>query len=191
MTPSSQPDDRDPLSAYADGDPDAARAARPAEPGEAAWEEVRQRIHERLAARESQRPRSGRRIALWAAVGAALTAAAAAVAWVVLGDPAPLPDGAAVAEVAPFAKPQAAPAPHDTQPDPLAEFAVLPMAGDDDVVLLRVPGDGWLPVGAHPLPGELALATADEVELDDPDEVWANVTQSPKDAPMIFAAKPR
>jgi hypothetical protein len=65
------------------------------------------------------------------------------------------------------------------------------MAGDDDVVLHRVPGDGWLPVGEHPLPGMLALATASEVELDDPDEVWPSVTQSPKDAPMIFAAKPR
>ena len=192
MTPSSESDDRDPASAYADGDPDAVRAARPSEPSEAAWEEMRLGIHARLAAaHEPRHPRSGRRIALWATVGAALTAAAAAVAWVALGDPAQQPGASAVAEVVPLAASRAAPAPPGTQPDPLAEFAVLPRAGDDDVVLLRVPGDGWLPVGAHPLPGELALATADEVELDDPDEVWTNVTKSPADAPMIFAAKPR
>ena len=189
MTPSPQSDDRDPLSAYADGDPDAVRAAQPAEPREAAWEEMRQRIHERLAA---PRPaRNTRRLAVWGAVGfgAALAAAAAVVAWLVFGQtPVPPPGEPDVVEAP---KVPVAPAPPDARPDPLAEFAVLPMAGDDDVVLHRVPGDGWLPVGAHPLPGELALATADEVELDDPDEVWPNVTQSPKDAPMIFAAKPR
>src|SRR5687767_13413378 len=177
MTPSPQSDDRDPLPAYVDGDPDAVRAAQPSEPSEAAWEEVRQRIHARLsAAREPRHPRSGRRIALWTAVGAALTAAAAAVAWVVFSNPPVPPPGARDVVEAP--KAPVAPAP-DTQPDPLAEFAVLPMAGDGDVVLHRVPGAGWLPVGEHPLPGLLALATADEVELDDPDEVWPSVTTSP------------
>ena len=38
--------------------------------------------------------------------------------------------------------------------DPLAEFAVLPMASTDEVEFHRVPGSGWFPVGAHPLPGE-------------------------------------
>ena len=83
------------------------------------------------------------------------------------------------------------PAPHEVRPDPLAEFGVLPMASAEEVVLHRVPGDGRLPVGAHPLAGALALATAAEVELDDPDEAWPNLTAAPGSAPMIFAAKPR
>lgn len=187
MTPPPQPDDRDPLSAYADGDPDAVRAARPPEPSEAAWEKIRLGIHERLAVARS--PRNARRL-VWGAVGvgAALAAAAAVVAWVTFGGPQPPPTPVApeVVETKPVAPP-----PHEPRTDPLAEFAVLPMAGSDDVVLHRVPGDGWLPVGAHPLPGVLALATASEVELDDPDAAWPNVTRSPADAPMIFAAKPR
>ncbi len=184
MTPSPQPDDRDPLSAYVDGDPEAVRAAHPPEPGEAAWETVRLRIHARLAP-PAELPSPRRRIALWGAVGAALTAAAAVVAWVAVRVP-PAVDAPEVVETRPLA-----PAPHDATPDPLAEFAVLPMASDDEVVLHRVPGDGWLPVGTPLLPGELALATASEVELDDPDPAWPAMTKTPADAPMIFAAKPR
>jgi hypothetical protein len=192
MTPSSQPDDRAPLSSYVDGDPDAVRAARPPEPGEVEWDEVRQRIHARLAARPepSHPPRAGR-TALWAGVGAALTAAAAVVAWTAFGEPVRQPDAPGVAEIEPVPKVPVAPAPHEAQPDPLAEFAVLPMASSDEVVLHRVPGDGWLPVGAHPLPGVLALATSSEVELDDPEEAWPNATTAPDRVPMIFAAKPR
>ena len=191
MTSSPQPDDRDLASAYVDSDPDAVRAARPPEPSEAAWDEVRQRVHARLAAsHEPAHPRRAR-TALWAAVGAARTAAAAVVAWIAFGGAARQPDAPDVAGAKPAPTVPIAPPPHDAQPDPLAEFAVLPMASSDEVVLHRVPGNGWFPIGAHPLPGMLALATADEVELDDPDEVWPNVTTSPDRAPMIFAAKPR
>src|SRR5262245_57184413 len=154
MTPSSQPDDRDPLSAYADGDPDAVRAARPPEPSDAAWEETRRGIHARLSA--SRGSRNVRRLAVWGAagIGAVLATAAAVVAWVAFSHtPVPEPKAPEMAETVPIA-----PAPHDAQPDPLAEFAVLPMASADEVVLHRVPGDGWFPIGAHPLPGMLALA---------------------------------
>ena len=65
------------------------------------------------------------------------------------------------------------------------------MATAEEVDVRRVPGAGWLPIGPDPLPNILALATTDEVELDDPDSVWPQVTLSPGDAPMIFAAKPR
>ena len=90
MNPPPPPDDanHDPLGAYADGDPDAVRAARPREPSEAEWEAVRRRVHARLstAPREPESaPR--RRAGLWFAVAATLTAAAAAVAWVVLAKP--------------------------------------------------------------------------------------------------------
>jgi hypothetical protein len=84
-----------------------------------------------------------------------------------------------------------APYPHEPEPDVLADFAVLPMAAADEVVLHRVPGDGWLPVGTDPLPGPLELATAAEVELDRPDPAWPRVTPAPGSAPMIFATKPR
>jgi hypothetical protein len=188
MTPSPPSDDRDPASAYADVDPDAVRAARPPEPSEAAWEEMRLGIHERLAA--SRAPRNVRRVAVWAAagVGAALATAAAVIALIVFRNPPvePPPSAPDVARTVPVA-----PLPHEVQPDPLAEFAVLPMASSDEVVLHRVPGDGFLPIGEHPLPGMLLLATSSEVELDDPNDAWPNATSSPDRAPMIFAAKPR
>lgn len=188
MTPS-QPDDanRNPLDAYADGDPDAVRAARPPEPSEAEWEAVRRRIHARL---DRAREPAPRRRAVWLAAVAVASAAAAAVVWVAVALNAPQrePNAPEVAEVKPL---PVAPLPHEPQPDPLAEFAVLPMATADEVVLHRVPGNGWLPVGEHPLPGTLSLATPDEVELDDPDAVWTNVTPAPGYAPMIFATKPR
>lgn len=189
MTPAPPPDDhtRDPLAGYADGDPDAVRAARPPEPSEAEWEAARRRVHARLdRAREPRRWRG-----VWLAGIATLTAAAAVV-WAGFAlnspQPQPKPDAPDVAEVRPV---PVAPPPHDAPPDPLAGFAVLPMAGPDDVVLHRVPGDGWLPVGEHPLPGALSLATADDVELDDPDPAWPSVTPAPGFAPMIFAVKPR
>ncbi len=174
MTPDPDPNTRDPLDGYAAGERDAVDAARPPEPSDAQWDAVRRNIHDRLTP-----PRQLRRAAVWVAAGAAL-ATAAAVAWFAFA-PAP----AEIREVV-----DARPLPPE-EPDPLAEFAVLPLASSDDVELRRVPGSGWFPVGADPLPGVLTLATTNEVELDDPDSVWPQVTPSPGDAPMIFAAKPR
>ena len=189
--PRSEPADRDLRAAYADGDPAAVRAAACREPAEAEWEAARQRIHDRLAtARVPLRRRW--RGGFWIAAGAALTATAAAVGWVAFQVAAPtitpLPE--VVQKPAPPHTP-VAPAPHEPQDDPLAGFAVLPMATADDVVLHRVPGDGWLPVGAELLPDSLSLATTDEVKLDVPAQNWLGVSPSPGDAPMIFAAKPR
>jgi hypothetical protein len=191
MTPPPDDTDRDPLAGYAEGDPDAVRAARPPEPSAADWEAVRLRIQARLA----DPPPARRRAGLLLAAAGTLAAAAAAVAWVAVALNAPLqPPGApAVADLvpAPPIELAVAPPPHEPEPDPLAGFTVLPMAAPEDVVLLRVPGDGWLPVGAHPLPGELALATPEDVELDDPNPAWPSVTPAPGYAPMVFAAKPR
>jgi len=185
MTAPREPDDRDPLAAYAEGDPDALRAAAPQEPTEAEWEAARRRIQSRVYRAHLTTPRRTVRYAI--AGVAALVAVAAAVAWVVFNLPVPQenPQAPEVAEVKP------PPPPPPVSPDPLAEFAVLPMASTEEVVLHRVPGDGWLPVGAHPLAGAVSLATADEVELDDPEAAWPNVTAAPGFAPMIFAAKPR
>jgi hypothetical protein len=193
--PPDEPDD-DPLAAYADGVPDAVRAARPVEPDGARWEAVRKRIHTRVraarrGAEPDRAPRGGRRRAAAAALSGAVAAAAI---WIVLGGNPHPPRPRAVEPVGPTAAPAevaVAPGPHEPHPDPLAEFAVLPIAEESEVVLLRVPGDGWLPVGTHPLPGPLPLATAGEVELDEPNPAWPNATPAPGAAPMIFAAKPR
>lgn len=177
------PPPRDDASAYADGHPDAVRAARPPEPSEAAWEEMRLRIHARVAA-PAVAPASPHRLARWGAVAALTATAAAVIAWVAFRQPAPQPNVPEVVEVKPVSP--AAPA------DPLAEWDVLPIASAEEVVLQRVPGDGLLPVGVQPWAGELTLATAAEVELDEPNPSWPTVmVPSPTHAPMIFAAKPR
>lgn len=189
--------DHDSLSAYVDGDPDAVRAAAPREPSEAEWDATRLRIHAQLnaASEREHRPRF-RRVALWLAASAVLTASAAAVAWVGINLHAPknsqAPDMSEV-KPAPQTQPEVAiaPVPHEAQSDPLAEFAVLPMATNDEVVLHRVPGDGWLPVGHDPLPGAISLASSDDVELEDPNPAWPRVTIAPGAVPMIFATKPR
>jgi len=190
MTSPREPDDRDLLSAYADGDPDAVRAAAPKEPTEAEWADTRQRIESRL--NQPHHPAGWRLRAGLLAGAAALVAAAAAVAWVAFDRIAPQnPQAPEVVEAKPAPQSPVAPNPHEARSDPLAEFPVLPMASADDVVLTRVPGDGWLPVGTHPLSGAISLASADDVELDDPDATWPNVMPAPGYAPMIFAAKPR
>jgi hypothetical protein len=191
MTSSSESDESDPLAAYASGDPDAVRAAQPPEPSADEWESVRRRIHEHLN-RPKPAPRSAWRLRAAAiAAVAALVIAGAVGAWVARDRPAP-PAPPELAEAGPLVcAPPVAPVPHEARPDPLAEYAVLPMASASDVVLHRVPGDGWLPIGEHPLSGAVALATADDVELDDPEAAWPNVTPAPGFAPMIFAAKPR
>jgi hypothetical protein len=80
------------------------------------------------------------------------------------------------------------------RPAPAEEVAALPIASDDDVELLRVPGGElpWLVVGVHPLPDVLVLAGPDDVELTDidPDD-WPDggpkMVTAPGDSPMIFA----
>jgi hypothetical protein len=78
-------------------------------------------------------------------------------------------------------------------------MAVLPIAANDDVVLERVPAfhTGWLPVGHHPLPGAVALASEDDLLIEEvaPSTIWPTgspkMTTAPGDAPMIYAAKLR
>jgi hypothetical protein len=198
MTAPREPDDRDLPAAYVAGDPDAVRAAAPKEPSEVEWAAVCQNIMARLTRPEPSAGQPARSWLLrtgWLA-GAAAIVAATVGAWVAF-DQSRLQESPQILNLPELAEGKVAPTvqepplPHEPQPDPLAEFAVLPMASADDVVLTRVPGDGWFPIGAHPLPGALSLATADEVELDDPDATWPNVTPTPGDAPMIFATKPR
>lgn len=187
--------ERDPLFDYVNGDPDAVRAAAPREPSYAEWENVRLRIHAKLDATSgNEYPHSYRRSALWLAASVVLTAAAAAIAWIALT--LPTAKNPQVPEVVkgksqPPVEVVVAPHPREAISDPLADYPVLPMATNDEVVLHRVPGDGILPVGSDPLPSVLLFATHNDVELDDPNPAWPRVTVSSGFAPMIFAAKPR
>jgi hypothetical protein len=180
--------------------------AEPPEPSEAQWAAVRRRIEDELDP-PAHLPRRGWRAAAWAVAGLATAGVAAAVAWVAFGPTAPQPpkddgkpvDVAKAPEVAPHPREAAALAPAPRSVDPLAGFAVLPMATDADVSLDRVPEfpAGWLPVGRHPLSGVMVLATEEEVLLAEvaPSPAWPTggpkMTTAPGDAPMIFAAKPR
>ena len=91
------------------------------------------------------------------------------------------------------------PAPRTTEPDvvkivpeadPLAEFAVLPVATEDELRIATLRGD-WgsgLVVGDHPLAGELRLATADEVTVErSPDGM--EPTPDHGDQPMVLSLK--
>lgn len=179
--------------------------AEPPEPTPAAWACVRAGIERGLTPAVPAPPGKWA-VAAWA-LGGLAAGIAAAVAWVALGPIQPPPDR--VGQPGEVAKsPPVAPVPVETapaprvapdRPDPLAAFAVLPMASDDDVVLDRVPDTrtGWLPTGRHPVPDALALASFEEVHLQevDPCPVWPaggpKMVHARGDAPMIFAAKPR
>ena len=169
------------------------RNAEPPAPTEEAWAEVRNAVEEETRARPAVPAAPPARRWKWAVIGVA--AGSAAVAAVLLAErltfpPNPVPPrgGPSQPEVV---KPAPAVAP------PPVEVAALPVADDDDVELLRVPGDtAWLVVGRHPLPGVLVLAGPDDVEVTDldPDD-WPDggpkMVTAPGDAPMIFASKAR
>jgi hypothetical protein len=182
--------------------------AEPPEPSAAAWAGVRRGIAEALdPAGPASRGRSRWRAAAWALGGLAAAGVAAGVAWLAFGPVAPqeaprFPNPGDVAKLPPVALPELGPTPRDatpSQPALVAGFAVLPMATDDDVILERVPDAhaGWFPVGRHPLPPLLVLASTEEIALEevDPSPHWPTgtpkMTTAPGDAPMIFAAKRR
>jgi hypothetical protein len=106
--------------------------------------------------------------------------------------PAPIPQPAAVVAVDDAPPKTVALSPQtESVPDLLADFAVLPIARADEVVLYRVPGDGWVPIGTQPLAGNLPLASRNEVEMDEADPQWPILAPGSDSAPLIFATKPR
>jgi hypothetical protein len=179
--------------------------AEPPEPAEGTWQAVRRGIADALdPARPDWPARPRWRNAAWVLGGIVAAGIAAAVAWVVLvpDPPAPRTPAPGPGVQTAHAGPELGPTPRDLSDEPpalVAGFAVLPIATDDEVILERVPdmGAGWLPVGRHPLPALLSLATAAEVEVEeaDPSPLWPmglpKMTNAPGDFPMIFAAKPR
>jgi anti-sigma factor RsiW len=163
--------------------------AEPPPPSEEAWAAVRGSVEGEVCnpPAAAAEPARWKRVWVWVAGGVA--AAAVVLAWWAVREPAapPVPN-----PEPPRPVPQVAEGPR------AAEVVALPVASDDDIELLRVPGGttGWLVVGTHPLPDVLVLAGPDDVELDDwdPDE-WPDgspkMTTGPGDAPMIFATKGR
>lgn len=181
--------------------------ATPPEPAQTAWNTVQQRVADAMTplADEVSVPRRGWRVAALLA-GSLAVAAAAAIGWLAFGPLVPRlqPNDLKPVEVVQpnpvfVPAPRSVVAPSPRQVDPLASYPVLAIATDADVVLNRVPEfpGGWLPVGQHPFPGVMVLASEEEVLLAgvSPSPVWPvgmpKMTTAPGDAPMIFAHKPR
>lgn len=164
----------DPLR-YADGCPDRAtrRALAPPPPSEEDWK----RVSDVIALRVMPKNRTVRWVPWFAASAAVLVCATLAV--YLFGRPAiqprPIPEVTKSATI---------------PDDPLADFAVLPIATDDEVriALIRGDWDGSLVTGVHPLPDELRLATADEVFLERVPAVMDAVPDF-GDAPMVFGVR--
>jgi anti-sigma factor RsiW len=181
--------------------------AAPPEPNPAVWAQVGRRIAESLdPAPAAASPSHRWRKAMWAVGGVVAAGLAAAIAWrvippgasqQVLEAPASFARGLAGQEVAQAPHPRGVH--RDESAELIAGFAVLPIATDDDVVLERVSDTeaAWFPVGRHPLPPLLMLATTEEVKLEEvaPSPYWPSgvprMTASPGDAPMLYATKPR
>lgn len=139
---------------YADGalDPTTRRAFDPAPPTRAEWKRVSDEIARRVLPRTRLAVRRKRFAAALLAVAAC--AVCAILVWDGRNATAPQNQPPQLANAIP-------------EPDPLAEFAVLPVASDDELRVATLRGD-WgtgLVVGLHPLEGELLLATAGEVTV--------------------------
>ena len=176
--------------------------ADPPKPSEGKWSGCLGAVERRLEA-PAAAPRW--RAGVWAVAGLATMGVAAAVAWVAFGPATQPPPADELKPAGLVHNLSRAPLPREKTAmtagpdDPLAGMTVLAVAGDNDVVLDRVPEfpGGWLPVGRHPLQGVLTLAGEEELLLAElgPSEAWPTgaprMTTAPGDAPMIYAAKLR
>jgi hypothetical protein len=179
------------------------QAAEPREPSGEAWALVRQNIESEstpLHQVQTDDRLSRLKVARWLLAGLTLSGTAAVLLLTLFtAMRQPESEKQEPAELA-STHPEVSPAPQSPDADPLASIAVLPIPTDDEVILDRVPAlhDGWLPVGRHPVPGMLILATVEEIYLEEtvpspgsPVKGGPKMTAAPGDAPMIFAAKHR
>lgn len=170
-------------------------AVAPPQPGESAWEAVRRAVADRLtpATAPAQAVRAWDGRALFAtAAGVALAVLAGWLAIGRLGPPADESTGPRATVV------HTAPMPREAG-DPLAEFAVLELAGLDDVLIEAVSGDA--PVGGYaadaPACDVMPLAGPQDVTLvgvrpgPRDQRPACGLCPRPGDVPMIYAAGPR
>lgn len=168
---------------YADGrlDRAARRAYDPDPPTRADWKRVSDGIAARVL--PTRRPAADWRPWAWAGLALAGCGFISAILWAVGRTPtAPDPVPSFV---------RAAPE-SEADPDPLAAFAVLPVATDDDLRIATLRGD-WgtgLVVGEHPLSGELRLATADELTVERAPDGMETVPEF-GDRPAVLSLKLR
>ena len=168
---------------YADGplDPACRRAFNPDPPTRADW----MRVSDGIVARVLPKSRPTIQWGRWVA---GITLAASGLVAVLMWRYGATPPPKRVAPSLPdVAKVQPPPPPEPV--DLLAEFAVLPIATDDEVRVATLRGD-WgtgLVVGDLPA-GELKLATADEVTVE---RVPAGMDAGPDygDLPMVFGLR--
>ncbi len=80
--------------------------------------------------------------------------------------------------------------------DPLAEFAVLPIAGPGDVMIIAIHGDRspGLVSCDHPIPEMLALARSEDVDIAPPSlfrmsDPWEISRPEPTDAPVLMSPR--
>jgi anti-sigma factor RsiW len=129
-------------------------SVEPPPPTPAEWERIRTAIEDRcFAAPATASLRRSRRVASLLAVAATGLLAALGTWW--WSAPEALPEASGQVSWTRAVAPP--PRPVD---DPLAEFAVLPVADIDDVYVesVRGPTPAWVYAGDHPVPGEMPLA---------------------------------
>jgi hypothetical protein len=137
--------------------------AQPQLPGEAEWQVVGDGIAARLTA--ARRVRTVRR---WAVAGLVSGLAAAVT-------------------IAALVWPRATPTPPAVEmaTDPLAEYDVLPIATESDVMVSAVRSNGiGLVACDHPLPGVMPLATSDDISVARVEAGGMSVP-TPADAPLF------
>jgi hypothetical protein len=170
----------------------------PPQPDELAWANVRNRV----AARIRPPHRTSRRRAFAVAASVVALAGVGIGAWLAQGSR-PLPKAGDPPGTEIATQPRVVPealvvAPRAVNPDPLAEFAVLPMANSRDVLVDTAAGRTLeaLPVADHPLPGDLPLAAPGDVRIGAmgrrpdgtfPPLPWVSGTAS--EPPLIYAAR--
>ncbi|HSQ56388.1 MAG TPA: zf-HC2 domain-containing protein [Gemmata sp.] len=182
--------------------------AEPPEPSTAAWASVHAGIASALRPSTPSAHGDRWRRPAWVVAGVLAAGVAAALAWIAFTPENPLPerpapDNRPIARNPSSSGPELGPGPRVVQAvaprGPIAGYAVLPIATDEDVVLERVPRTrrDWLLVGRDPLPTLVMLATSEEVELVEvaPNDLWPKgmpkMTTEPGDTPMLYATKPR
>lgn len=170
---------REILNDYANGDPDPAvrEALEPLPPGDSQWNAVNRAIHRGIDSESVQVQTHDALRWLRRGLVAAGGIAAAIVVALFITSARKNPEDM-----------------HPEQANEPAEFAVMPIASEHDVVIERIAGSGHgLIVGDVPL--QLAREEDIEIEGTEPHPAWPGgspkMITAPGDIPMIFAAKGR